>query len=256
MKFYLGTHMTEWSRQVAIPWFLSANRLRVRPVRGKVAGSWALDSGGFTELSRHGRWTVSAEQYAGEVRAWSAVMGAPDWIAPQDWMCEPAIRAATGLSVREHQERTIASVVELRALLPGVNVIPVVQGWHWHEYVQHVAMYRDAGIELRMTPVVGVGTVCRRQSTTEGIAILRTMAGMGLRVHGFGVKSEGLQAAGNILASADSMAWSYGGRRRADRTCGKRSCANCLHRALEWRAKILAAPVAAPSPQLPLWGAA
>ena len=50
-------------------------------------------------------------------------------------MCEPAIVARTGLTVLEHQERTVASYLELRALAPHLPVIPVVQGWHLADYL-------------------------------------------------------------------------------------------------------------------------
>lgn len=237
MKFYLGTHQTEWTTRVPGPWFLSAPRLRVRPVRKPVLGGWALDSGGFSELSLRGRWTITPEQYAAEAVAWARVMGAPDWIAPQDWMCEPAIREATGLSVACHQHRTIASVVELRALLlgTGIHVAPVLQGWLLPDYLRHVELYAAAGIDLRQEPIVGVGTVCRRQDSTAGVEILRAVTRAGIRAHGFGVKLDGLRQGATFLTSADSMAWSYAGRRRPDPACPKSSCANCLHFALAWR---------------------
>ena len=78
----------------------------------KARATWALDSGGFTELSKHGRWTVSAEKYVDEIRRFQAC-GNLKWAAIQDWMCEPAIIhggvmqgsrfPGTGLSVVEHQ---------------------------------------------------------------------------------------------------------------------------------------------------------
>lgn len=37
--------------------------------------------------------------------------------------------ARTGLTVREHQERTIANFLELRRIAPGLPFIPVLQGW-------------------------------------------------------------------------------------------------------------------------------
>jgi hypothetical protein len=258
VKFWLGTHETGWAARVAVPWFLSASRLRRRPVRRRVVGSWALDSGGFSELSMHGRWTTGAGQYLDEIAAWSEVMGAPEWAAPQDWMCEPAIRVATGLSVEEHQARTIASVVELRAARPGVAVVPVLQGWVRGDYFRHVRMYEDAGIDLYAEPLVGVGTVCRRQASSEGIEIVGSLASSGLRLHGFGLKLTALSVLAPALVSADSMAWSYAGRMQPHRNgCPKRSCANCLHWAMEWRDQVLASSgrVRPVSRQVELFGA-
>ena len=57
----------------------------------------------------------------------------------------------------------------------------------------------------------------------------------------FGVKSAGLRKYGEYLFSADSLAWSYTGRFHPNPDCSKTNCANCLHYALEWREKVLAA---------------
>ena len=43
-----------------------------------------------------------------------------DFVSPQDWMCEPWMVAKTGLSVEEHQERTVENFVRLRELAPEV----------------------------------------------------------------------------------------------------------------------------------------
>ena len=62
-------------------------------------------------------------------------------------------------------------------------------------------------------------------------------------MHGFGIKTTGLHLYGHLLASADSMAWSYAARRApALPGCtGHRNCANCLTYATRWRDRILAA---------------
>jgi hypothetical protein len=123
---------------------------------------WALDSGGFTELSLHGRWITTATDYADAVDRYAAQAGRLDFAAPQDWMCEPAIIARTGLTVREHQDRTVASYLELRALAPHLPFIPVVQGWHLADYLACVDLYRSAGVDLARVPLTGLGSVCRR----------------------------------------------------------------------------------------------
>jgi len=114
--FYLGTHQPHWLWTARFPLFVSHRQLarRRRPLR-PAACRWALDSGGFTELSLHGRWVTSAAEYADAADRYSGQLGRLDFAAPQDWMCEPAILARTGLTVREHQERTVASYLELRA---------------------------------------------------------------------------------------------------------------------------------------------
>ena len=90
-------------------------------------------------------------------------------------------------------------------------------------------------------PLTGLGSVCRRQSTGQIAVIVTTLASLGLRLHGFGIKTTGLHRYGHLLASADSMAWSYAARRApALSGCtGHRNCANCPDFALAWRLEVL-----------------
>jgi len=239
MTFYLGTHMPGWLATAGVPLFVSARRLSRTPRTAAIC-RWALDSGGFTELSMHGRWVRTAAEYADQIAVWNQTLGRLDWAAPQDWMCEPQIRQFTGRTVAWHQAATIASVQELRERVKDVNVIPVLQGWELRDYHAHVEAYAAAGIDLKAEPTVGLGTVCRRQSTREGAAIVRSLAALGLKLHGFGVKTTGLQAVGaDQLTSADSLAWSYDGR-RAPPMDGHphKNCANCLPYALQWRRRL------------------
>ena len=50
---------------------------------------------------------------------------------------------------------------------------------------------------------------------------------------------------GADLASADSMAWSLGARRRPAGDCpdGRKSCSSCLHRAVAWYERIVSIPL-------------
>jgi hypothetical protein len=208
---------------------------------------WALALGAFSELSTHGRWTLEPEDYVAAVRRYRDEIGQLDWAAPQDWMCEPFIVAKTGLSVPEHLRRTVASYLRLTELAPDLPFIPVLQGWELADYPACAAMYEAAGVDLAAAPLVGVGSVCRRQGTGEIGAIMQALARKGLRLHGFGVKTEGLRRYGQYLASADSMAWSLRGRHIRGcrhRRRGKQaplSESNCLAFAREWRAGIVAA---------------
>src|SRR5207247_6979053 len=74
---------------------------------------------------------------------------------------------------------------------------------------------RKAGVDLAREPPVGVGSVCRRQPTAEIEVVFHTLASLGLRLHGLGVKTGGLARYADCLGSADSLAWSFrrGGRR-------------------------------------------
>lgn len=253
MKFYLGTHEPHWLARVDVPLFVSARRLRRLSRVPRSAVPWALDSGGFSELSLHGRWEAPPEDYAREVMRWSDEVGRLEWAAPQDWMCEPTIRKETGLSVEEHQRRTVDSVIQLRSLVRGVPIIPVVQGWTVPDYIRCVELYDRAGIDLRAEPVVGLGTVCRRQSTGQGVEIVRRVRGLGiLGLHGFGIKRQGLAQIGHLLGSADSMAWSLAARKRPPLPgCTHANCANCMRWALKWRAETLCG--AGRQHQLDMW---
>ena len=239
-SFFLGTHMENWLEQTAVPLFISARRLRRRRRLPRALGVWALDSGGFSELLLHGRWLVSAKQYVGEVQRWAAEIGGMAWVAAQDWMCEPGIRERTGLSVAEHQHRTVRNYIELLRLAPELPWVPVLQGWERDDYLRHLDEYARAGVDLRALPVVGLGSVCRRQATGTVEGLVRGLTAEGLRLHGFGFKSSGLLRVADVLTSADSMAWSFRARRSPPLPdCRHRSCANCLRFALSWRRRLL-----------------
>lgn len=113
--FYLGTHEPAWLGRVGFPLFVSHRRLlryRQMPV---ARCRWALDSGAFSELSMYGQWTVAPTAYVAAVRRYRDGITHLAWAAPQDWLCEPFMVARTGLSVREHQRRTVGNLLELRA---------------------------------------------------------------------------------------------------------------------------------------------
>jgi hypothetical protein len=242
LTFYLGAHQPHWLWVAGFPLFVSHRQLARRKSLRPASCRWALDSGGFTELSMHGRWVTPAAAYAEAAAGYAGHVGGLDFAAPQDWMCEPQIIARTGLSVREHQERTVANYLELRALAPDLPFIPVVQGWQLTDYLYCLSLYQSAGVDLTALPRVGLGSVCRRQSTAEIAVIAGTLARRGLRMHGFGVKTGGLHLYGSRLASADSMAWSYAARREPPMPgcTGHKNCANCLLYATAWRSRTLA----------------
>lgn len=244
--FYLGAHQPHWLQRAGFPLFVSRRQLSRKRVLHPAACRWALDSGGFTELSMHGRWLLPAQDYAAAVTACRDQIGLLDFAAPQDWMCEPFILDRTGLAVREHQERTVANYLDLRRAAPALPFIPVLQGWTLADYLRCADLYRQAGVNLAALPRVGLGSVCRRQSTAEIATIISVLSGLGLRLHGFGVKTGGLARYGHLLASADSMAWSYAARRQPPLPgcTGHKNCANCLTYAARWRARILASHAA------------
>lgn len=230
---------------------------------------YVLDSGGFTELQKHGRWRAGAEEFADDVRRVATALPGMVWAAPQDWMCEPVVIAGgtvgqvevplpdgsvtltgglhfigTNLSVAEHQERTVENFLRLRELAPDLPFIPVLQGWEQDDYHRCADLYASAGVDLAAETTVGLGSVCRRQHMAAAVPIVRSLAERGFRLHAFGFKQQGLAACWPWLESADSMAWSWNARsegRNLGRSCGRlfrgrpvKSCGNCRHYAVEW----------------------
>lgn len=243
--FYLGTHRPTWLWNVHdVPLFISHRVLRERRSPfPRATTPWALDSGGFTELNLFGEWRTTPEEYVAAVRRYDTELGCMEWASPQDWMCEPWVLAKTGLTVAEHQQRTTENYLHLIELAPDLGFIPVLQGWTTEDYRRHADAYEAAGVDLASLPLVGIGSVCRRQGTGAIAGVFDALMGRGLAMHGFGVKAAGLSQYADALASADSMAWSLGARqdaRKGIRHCAKKTCANCLHYALDWRKRVLA----------------
>lgn len=244
MEFLLGTHRPNWLAEMNVPLFVARQSLAPRKTLPRARGVWALDSGAFSEITLRGGWTVTPQQYAGEVRRFRDEIGGMRWAAIQDYMCEPIALKATGRTVREHQGLTVASLLELRSLAPDLPWAPVLQGWSPDDYLRHVDLYGDAGVDLRDELIVGLGSVCRRSQTGQIVRLIYRLSDLGIRLHGFGVKTEGLAEIGHRLTSADSMAWSFQARRAKIRLPGCTThinCANCSRYALVWRERVLTA---------------
>lgn len=241
LTFWLGTHLPTWLETAGVPLMVSRRRLAGRKTFPRASDSWVLDSGGFSELSIGGEWSIGAKEYAEEVRRYRDEIGRMVWAASQDWMCEPFVLEKTGLTVREHQRRTVDNYVELRNLASDLPFAPVLQGFAVGDYLRHYEDYERRGVDLSDAPIVGVGSVCRRQGTREVADIFEALAPLGLRLHGFGVKQGGLELSEHHLTSADSMAWSFAARRSdpLPGCVGHINCANCLRYALLWRERLL-----------------
>lgn len=224
--------MPNWLWEYNLPLFISNRRL-IRQKSYKPANTtWALDSGGFSELSLYGEWLTSKETYLESIKRYHETIGNLDWAAPQDWMCEPFIIKKTKSTIPKHQERTIDSFIFLSSDSP-VPIIPIIQGFTMKDYLNHVAMYKKRGIDLTTYPTVGIGSVCRRQGTNEVSSILKTLSFLNL--HGFGVKKQGLLNAAKCLTSADSMAWSFNARYDQPMDgCTHKNCSNCVKYATRW----------------------
>jgi hypothetical protein len=183
---------------------------------------------------------MKARDYVAEVRRYRDCIGNLVWASPMDWMTEQEVLKKTGLTVAHHQMWTLLNFVSLLNEAPDLPWVPVLQGLSWGDYMRHTDMYRDSGVDLKAFPVVGVGTMCRRQGTTTPNAVLATLHSMGLKSHAYGYKLKGLALAHPHLESSDSLAWSYAARKRPPlEGCGHAHCNNCLRYALLWRKKVM-----------------
>ena len=234
--FYLGTWQAIHLERARVPLFISYRWLmrNGRVSRFNQRCPLAVDSGGFTQLSKFGEWTITPEAFVEGLNHLRNLGLTYDFIAQQDWMCEPHIIEKTGLSVREHQTRTVENYIRLIDLDETLPFIPVLQGYELEEYMECLAIFEDAGVDLAKCERVGLGSVCRRQSSKEIGLLIESLSHLGLRLHGFGIKKGGLERSFPHLLSADSMAWSYEARRTGDP-----SDRNSLEYALEWRDRVL-----------------
>lgn len=213
MRFFTGLHQPSDAKHFDSA-FVSVNRLRTRKGPFEV-GEWIMDSGAFTEISSHGCYRSSVDDYAAEIRRW-AKNGTLLAAVTQDWMCEPFIIEKTGLSVAVHQRLTVERYDALCALdTGGIYIMPVLQGYAPEDYVAHLRLYGD---RLAQGAWVGVGSVCKRNGdprAIEAVLLAINRARPDLQLHGFGLKTTAL-ASGlvrELLHSADSMAWSFAARK-------------------------------------------
>lgn len=212
MKFFTGLHQPSDAKHFDLC-FISISRLRERKGPFTVK-DWIMDSQAFTTIKKHGGYPAPVREYADQIVRWK---GNGNLLAAttQDYMCEPDMLAITGLTVADHQRLTIERYDALLACQTGVYIMPVLQGYEPDEYVSHVRQYGD---RLAQNAWVGVGSVCKRNSSPKRILdvlIAIKTERPDLRLHGFGLKITAL-AQGTIrhlLESADSMAWSYAARK-------------------------------------------
>ena len=87
MKFYIGTHLPHWLREVEVPLFVSRRRLEGYKHLPEAVSGWALDSGGFTELSGYGSWQLPPRAYVQLVRRFMVRELSP--------LCTPVAHQAT-----------------------------------------------------------------------------------------------------------------------------------------------------------------
>lgn len=240
--FYLGGDAS-WLGRLDLELMVSRRRLAKRKTLPRATKPWILDSGGFTELSLNGRYLISPKEYVREVRRYSDEVGELQYAVIQDYMCEPFMLKKTGLSVREHQIRTIESYTELRYIAPDITWMPVLQGYSQDDYLRCLDMYAERDDYLDQGQLVGLGSICKRQASQQIANIISDLAKLNLKLHGFGLKAQGLRKSWTNLASSDSMAWASAARlgklRLPDCTHKSKYCTSCRDFALLWRQMVL-----------------
>jgi len=270
MRFFVGIHQPCDAHKVDAA-FISVSRLENR-ISGFLVGDWIMDSKGFSEVAGHGRYRMSVQEHAAQIRRWSKNGNLMAAIA-QDWMCEDPVLKRVLIEegkldpppgfdfgdaqawkklgdlpwayegqredqILEHQRRTIERYDALMTCdVGGVYIMPVLQGYAPEDYVRHIRMYGD---RLKPGMWVGVGSVCKRNSNPETVAdVLAAIKAErpDLLLHGFGVKTTALGdvEVRDMLHTADSMAWSYNARIN-----GRNG--NDVREALAFAAKIAAMP--------------
>lgn len=210
--FFIGLHRPQHADQFE-RCMVSINVLEKRR-SDFYPNKWILDSGAFTRIAS-GKGHMPVDQYAAQIVRWSRC-GKMMAAVSQDWMCEPFILSRTGLTVVEHQRRTVEAFAELRKLVPqSIYIMPVLQGYQPAEYVDHIRQYSSL---LKPGMWVGVGSVCKRNSNPMSVAavlIAIKNERPDLMLHGFGLKMTALQSSivNELLDTCDSMAWSFAARR-------------------------------------------
>lgn len=238
VRFFTGLHQPSDAQHFDAA-FISVHRLRNRKGPFRV-GEWIMDSGAFSTIAKNGGYPEPVSAYADQIRRWKA-NGILLAAVAQDYMCESAQLAKTGLTVPEHQQLTVERYDALLAANTGVYIMPVLQGFAPADYVRCIRLYGD---RLTHGMWVGVGSICKRNGDPRQIeAVLLAIHGErpDLRLHGFGLKTTALSSGlvQELLHTADSMAWSFAAR------MGGRN-ANDWREAKAWADRIVKRPVQIP----------
>lgn len=254
---YIGTSDQTWLREAATPegipvaWCISQHRLGVLPPRPRTR--FFIDSGAYSELKRHGGWRITAKEYVRQAQWWFLKMGTPDFLGQMDWMTEREILAKTGLSCLEHQRRTVRNYQELEAWWNATigwdephRFAPTLQGDSVERYLRCVDMFQQAGVDLAARPVVGLGSVCRLQSTSLIVDIVTaiTEAVPGIKLHGYGVKVGGIRRCGQKFVSTDSQSWSKDALHNPPLPGHTHQhCVSCIDWAFAWYQRLLTSTI-------------
>lgn len=163
-----------------------------------------LDSGAFGSAFWDGGYTYGPDDYLKIVEKVR-----PDWWVTMDYPCEPNI--LPNLSTQERIEKTVQNT-KILCTAPAPGFLPVIQGWAVDDYLYCAKRMEEEGLIL---PVMGIGSICRRGSQGEIVAIVAALANRlpEIKFHAFGVKINTLNYNNgeilNYLDSLDTAAWQF-----------------------------------------------
>lgn len=177
----------------------------------------AADSGGFVATFKWGDYRYTPDQYIDWLDTWL-----PNWAATMDYCCEDEITSGNHGVVRERQQKTTGMAYRFWDDYKDrpYALVPTVQGWTVQDYVRHANELKPLILEMQSFYAgqgnnefrVGIGTLCRRTSIRQVIAIVMAVAGVLPEVqcfHLWGVKTTLWKApiAFPFNVSSDSASW-------------------------------------------------
>lgn len=179
-----------------------------------------LDSAGFVAMALNNGFEWSPEQYV------SGLCAAYPWrrFSSMD-MCVEQEVASDRNAVRERIAKTVALNRECRLVAQDLGIddrlMPVIQGATADDYLRCFDAMSGSIAEGK---VIGVGSMCRRRTAGDDgiVAIVDRLdreLPRGVRLHLFGLKSDGAEAVAMLnarVASIDSQAYGVRARRLAN----------------------------------------
>lgn len=160
-----------------------------------------VDAGGFSILQTHGEYPWSVREYHRWLQDHAEEI---EWATVMDFACEEVLSDIG--TVEERMDMTIENTVEHARFSKRYQMLPVLQGITADQYVESYERLEDRGVDVSH---VGLGSVCRRSSSTEIREIVtevRRRCDID-RLHGFGAKLNAIRMGVNF-DSMDSAAWS------------------------------------------------
>lgn len=161
-----------------------------------------LDSGAFGAYFYDKGYTYTPEDYLELVDEVN-----PDLWVTMDVPCD----VENSMVARERIEKTVENTQKLYGRHEGF--ISVIQGWEIKDYIYCINLLQKKSL---LTPIVGIGSICRRFAQREITNIARNVKAnipSSIKLHGFGIKissfSWNFGEMRNYFVSIDTAAWQF-----------------------------------------------